>query len=140
MKKSILAFALLTTIAFTSCKGKEKKADTKTTTTEQAEGKKAVEEVKTEVVEGTTEAPTFENEKVGEYIKSYEAYIKDFKAAAESKDMAKFQELGVKGQELAKKAQEFSATGLSAEDTKKLQEYMTKSAEKLQEYAKKMMQ
>ncbi len=128
MKKVFLGLAVMATLAFVSCR------------------KEAVpaEEAQTEKTEVTQEpksdAPSFENEKVGEYIKSYDSYVEDYKNAVGSKDMTKFQALATKGQELAKKAQELTTEGLSEADTKKLNDYMQGKAKELQELAKKMMQ
>lgn len=129
MKKLILGLAILATLTFASCK---------------KEGTEAKEEVKKENTEVKQETkanvPTFDNEKVGEYIKTYDAYLEDYKKVVNSKDMTKFQTLAAKGQELAKKAQALTAEGLSEADSKKLNDYMQKKAKELQELAKKMMQ
>ncbi len=124
MRKLILVFAVVASIAFVSCKGKEG-------------ANKTEEATKTEA---TAEVPAFDNEKVAEYIKKYDAYIEEYKKVVESKDMTKFQTLGTKGQELAKEAQALTATELSAGDLKKLQDYMQQKATEMQEIAKKMMQ
>ncbi len=122
MKKLFLGLFLVVAVSLTSCQGKK-------------DGKATGKETKTE-----TSVPKFDNKKVGEYIKAYDAYIEDYKKIVDSKDMTKFQELGTKGQELAKKAQELTTSGLSASDTKKLNEYMTAKAKELQELSQKMMQ
>ncbi|MBV7440924.1 hypothetical protein KRX57_05785 [Weeksellaceae bacterium TAE3-ERU29] len=125
MKKLILP--LLATFALVSC-GKQDKH-------EEVAPEVQVEEVETV----TTDVPDFDNEEVEEYMKLYDAYIEEYKEAVKSKDMNKFQELSTKGQELATKGQELSTSGLSESDMQKLQEYMTQSAQELQELSQEMM-
>ncbi len=123
MRKLILGFAVVASIAFVSCKGKEGASSSNETTTETK-----------------AEVPAFDNEKVAEYMKKYDAYMEEYKKVAESKDMSKFQTLSTKGQELAKEAQVITGDNLSASDLKKLQDYMQKKASEMQEITKKMMQ
>ena len=130
MKKTVLVFACLATIVFTSCKGKQDNAAVEPQ-------KENTEEV--QATEAESNVPEFDNEELGEYIKLYDAYIKDYEEAVKSKDMTKFQELSTKGQELATKGQELSTSGLSESDMQKLQEYMTQSAQELQELSQEMM-
>ncbi len=129
MKKLILGFAVFASIAFISCKDKKATTEKKGATTEE------VTQTKTNV-----DVPTFDNEKVGEYIKKYDSYIEEYKKIVDSKDMTKLQALGVKGQELAKEAQSLLTGKLSSGDVKKLQDYMREKSTEMQEIAKKMMQ
>ncbi len=129
MKKLILGLAILATLSLASCKKEGAATEEKT--------KKENTEVKQEP---KADVPAFDNEKVGEYIKSYDAYLEDYKKVVESKDMTKFQTLAAKGQELANKAQALTTEGLSEADAKKLNDYMQEKAKELQELAKKMMQ
>lgn len=125
MKKVILGFAAIAMFALVACnKGKE---EAKT-----EEGTK---------VEATSdvEVPKFDNEKLADYMELYDSYIEEYKKVAESKDMTKFQALGTKGQELANKAQTLMTEGLSASDTKKLNDYLQEKAKELQELTQKMM-
>lgn len=130
MKKLILPLVCLATVTLVSC-GKDKKQDDNVTTEVQTET--------VEVEEPASDVPSFDNKEVEDYIKLYNSYIEEFKEAVKSKDMAKFQELSTKGQELAAKGQELSTSGLSESDVKKLQEYMTQSAQELQELSQDMM-
>ncbi len=129
MRKLILGFAVFASIAFISCKDKKATTEKKGATT-------------TEVTQGKTnvDVPTFNNEKVGEYIKKYDSYIEEYKKIVDSKDMTKFQALAVKGQELAKEGQALIGDKLSPSDMKKLQDYMKEKSAEIQEFAKKMMQ
>lgn len=127
MKRIFLVLVSVAMISFVACnnKGKEenKTEDTVTieTTTE-------------------TEVPSFDNEKLGEYITAYDSYLEDYKKVVESKDMTKFQELATKGQELAEKAQALTAEGLSEADGKKLNDYLQEKSKEIQELSQKMMQ
>lgn len=138
MKKVILSLSLVAAVLVVSCKN-EVKSDTKvasentesTETTEKREDNTST--------KSTSEVPSFSDEKVQEYVNAYEAYIEDYKKAVESKDMTAFASLGEKGQNLGTKAQEVMGN-LSAEDVKKLSDYMQKKSAQLQELSKKMMQ
>ncbi len=129
MKKLILGFAVFASIAFVSCKDKKASPEKQDATKQEV--------TKTDK---SVDVPAFENEKVAEYIKKYDAYFEEYKKVVESKDMTKFQTLGTKGQELAKEGQALITDKLSPGDMKKLQEYMKEKAAEMQEVAKKMMQ
>lgn len=140
MKKVILQFALILVIGFSfSCKN----TNTSTTenTTEETSNTETADKAEENQTETTSEggAPSFSDAKVQEYVDAYEAYLEEYKKAVESKDMTAFASLGQKGQELGSKAQEISG-GLSASDAKKLNEYMLKKSEEIQELSKKLMQ
>lgn len=141
MKKTILNFSLLIAIlATTSCKNEAKtdsETSNETTTTEESIEKE--EDKKEESVEANTGVPSFSDPKVQDYVNSYEAYIKEYAKAAESKDMEAFAALGTKGQELGTKAQEVLGN-VSGDDVKKLNDYMQTKATQLQELSSKFMQ
>ncbi|WP_298539460.1 hypothetical protein [uncultured Aquimarina sp.] len=143
MKKTILNFALVMAVLFAaSCKN-----ETKSEATDSADKTEEVEKTEKaeEKVEEKTEAaasdgvPSFSDEKVQEYVNSYEAYIEEYKKVVESKDMTAFASLGQKGQELGTKAQEVMGN-LSGDDVKKLNDYMMAKSTELQELSKKLMQ
>jgi len=140
MKKTILNFALVMAVLFAaSCKN-----ETKSEATESAEKTEEVEKVEEKTEEKTETAasegvPSFSDEKVQEYVNSYEAYIEEYKKVVESKDMTAFASLGQKGQELGTKAQEVMGN-LSGDDVKKLNDYMMAKSTELQELSKKLMQ
>ncbi len=140
MKRIILHFGLILVIGFSfSCK------DTNTTTTENnvektsnATEDNTTEEIKTETA-SENGTPSFSNTKVQEYVDAYDAYVAEYKKAVESKDMTAFATLGQKGQELGTKAQEISS-GLSASEVEKLNTYIMKKSEEIQELSKKLIQ
>ncbi|MFD2562126.1 hypothetical protein [Aquimarina rubra] len=144
MKKTILNFVLIIAVLFTaSCKN-ETKSETSDSAnkTEEVEKTETSEEKsndnKTETA-ASDGVPSFSDEKVQEYVNSYEAYIEEYKKVVESKDMTAFASLGQKGQELGTKAQEVMGN-LSGDDVKKLSDYMTAKSAELQELSKKLMQ
>lgn len=145
MKKVFLSvlFVLALSISFVSCK-KTQDAEVTEETEEVAEAEEAVveaEESVTEAEEATEAAsadvPNFEDQAVQEYVNAYDAYVKEYAAAVESKDMNAFTELSTKGQELGAKAAEV-AGNLSAEDAQKLTEYITAKSKELQELTAKL--
>ena len=79
--------------------------------------------------------PSFDAAEVTDYVASYESYMTDYKKVMESKDMTAMASLSQKGQDLAKKAQELTKN-LSAEDSKKLTDYLTTKAKEMQEMMK----
>ncbi|WP_024771357.1 hypothetical protein [Aquimarina macrocephali] len=136
MKKVILNLSLVIAILAVSCKS-ETKSDTSVS-------KDEVEKVEEKTEENTSSqsangVPNFSDGKVQEYVNSYEAYIEEYKKAVESKDMTAFASLGEQGQKLGTQAQEVMGN-LSADDVKKLSDYMQKKSAQLQELSKKMMQ
>ncbi|WP_103072175.1 hypothetical protein [Aquimarina sediminis] len=144
MKKVILSLSLVLAVLAVSCKN-EAKSDTQDSseTTENTESTEKAEKAEKEEGDTSKESasgvPSFGDEKVQEYVNAYEAYIEDYKKAAESKDMTAFAELGKKGQELATKSQEVMGN-LSGDDVKKLSDYMQAKSAQLQELSQKMMQ
>ncbi len=84
MRKLILVFAVFASVVFVSCKDQKATTDNKKGATT-----KEITQTKTDV-----DVPTFDNEKVGEYIKKYDSYIEEYKKIVDSKDMTKFQALG----------------------------------------------
>ncbi|WP_299253525.1 hypothetical protein [uncultured Aquimarina sp.] len=143
MKKTILNFALVMAVLFTaSCKNETKSeaTDSADTTEEVEKTEKAEEKVEEKTETAASEGvPSFSDEKVQEYVNSYEAYIEEYKKVVESKDMSAFASLGQKGQELGTKAQEVMGN-LSGDDVKKLNDYMMAKSTELQELSKKLMQ
>ncbi|WP_109097443.1 hypothetical protein [Aquimarina sp. AU58] len=136
MKKVILNLSLVIAILAVSCKN-ETKSDSSVS-------KDEVEKVEEKTEENTSSqsangVPNFSDDKVQEYVNSYEAYIEEYKKIVESKDMTAFASLGEKGQKLGQQAQEVMGN-LSGEDVKKLNDYMQKKSEQLQELSKKLMQ
>ncbi|WP_074409214.1 MULTISPECIES: hypothetical protein [Aquimarina] len=136
MKKVILNLSLVIAILAVSCKN-ETKSDSSVS-------KDEVEKVEEKTEEKTSSqsangVPNFNDDKVQEYVNSYEAYIEEYKKIVESKDMTAFASLGEKGQKLGQQAQEVMGN-LSGEDVKKLNDYMQKKSEQLQELSKKLMQ
>ncbi len=137
MKKIVLsALAIATLTIGVSCKNEAKtEKETTATKTEKVETKKEEKKTTTKASNGV---PSFDSKEVQEYVNAYEAYLNEYKEAAEKKDMSAFAALGQKGQELATKAQEINGN-ISAEDAKRLGEYMTEKAKLIQEYSSKMM-
>ncbi|MBW1296997.1 hypothetical protein [Aquimarina litoralis] len=142
MKKTILNFALIIAVLFaTSCKN-ETKSDTSDTAdkTEEVKTEEKTEEKSSDDKAASSDGvPSFSDQKVQEYVDSYEAYIEEYKKVVESKDMTAFASLGQKGQELGTKAQEVMGN-LSGDDVKKLNDYMMAKSAELQELSKKLMQ
>ncbi|MGY3793000.1 hypothetical protein [uncultured Aquimarina sp.] len=142
MKKTILNFALIIAVLFAaSCKNETKSEATDTADkTEEVATEEKSEEKSSEAKSTSSDGvPSFSDQKVQEYVDSYEAYIEEYKKAVESKDMTAFASLGQKGQELGTKAQEVMGN-LSGDDVKKLNDYMTAKSAELQELSKKLMQ
>lgn len=82
--------------------------------------------------------PSFADADVNAFVKAYEDYVAAYKAAAETKDMAKFAELGKQGQDLATKSTAASQKlATSPEEAKKLADYLTAKANEILEYSKK---
>lgn len=128
MKKITLAFILFAALSLVAC---NKKAECS------KEGKKECTEKKQEVkAESSGE---FENKGIAEYISVYESYIKEYKDALKSHDMAKFEKLATKEGELAKKAEQLYSSGLSEADTKKFEAYMQKSMTELEKFTREAM-
>jgi len=140
MKKAILNFALIIAVVFaTSCKNETKSEASDTEEkTEEVEKTEEKSEEKTETA-ASDGVPSFSDQKVQDYVNSYEAYIEEYKKVVESKDMTAFASLGQKGQELGTKAQEVMGN-LSGDDVKKLNDYMMAKSTELQELSKKLMQ
>lgn len=142
MKKTILNFALIIAVLFAaSCKNETKSETTDTADkTEEVATEEKSEEKSSEAKSTSSDGvPSFSDQKVQEYVDSYEAYIEEYKKVVESKDMTAFASLGQKGQELGTKAQEVMGN-LSGDDVKKLNDYMTAKSAELQELSKKLMQ
>ncbi|MHA7057229.1 hypothetical protein ACWGOQ_0008430 [Aquimarina sp. M1] len=143
MKKTILNFALIVAVLFTaSCKNETKsEATDNDERTEEVSQTEETEEEETDNTEAAASdgVPSFSDEKVQEYVNSYEAYIEEYKKVVESKDMTAFASLGQKGQELGAKAQEVMGN-LSGDDVQKLNDYMIAKSAELQELSKKLMQ
>ncbi|GAA0722321.1 hypothetical protein GCM10009430_24610 [Aquimarina litoralis] len=142
MKKTILNFALIIAVLFAaSCKNETKSEATDTADkTEEVATEEKTEEKSSEAKSTSSDGvPSFSDQKVQEYVDSYEAYIEEYKKVVESKDMTAFASLGQKGQELGTKAQEVMGN-LSGDDVKKLNDYMTAKSAELQELSKKLMQ
>ncbi len=141
MKRTFLHFALILILSLSfACKDNNAKAEETTTEeTTEAASETRTEETKAETTSSDSGTPSFSNAKVQEYVDAYEAYIEEYRKAVESKDMTAFAALGQKGQELGTKAQEVS-NGLSAGDAEKLNAYMLKKSEEIQELSKKLMQ
>ena len=86
----------------------------------------------------TTGVPTFADADVNAFVKAYEDYVAAYKAAAESKDMTKFAELGKQGQDLAAKSTAaMQKIAANPEENKKLTDYLTAKAAEIMEYSKK---
>ncbi len=139
MKKVIVILLGLALMVF-SCKN-EKKSETTNeneTTTEVTDNDVSDEDTansgeNTEENSDQVAVPTFENAEIQEYVNSYQEYVNTYKEAFESKDMTKVQEMTAKGQELAQGVSAFA--DISAEDSKKLQDYMTAKTKEMQEIA-----
>ena len=76
--------------------------------------------------------PEFEDAATQEYVKAYDSYVSEYKEAIEKNDMLSLASLGKKGSELATKGQEVTKN-LSAEDSKKLTDFLTSKSKELQE-------
>jgi len=143
MKKTFLNFVLIIAVIFsTSCKNEAKSESSDTAdTTEEVERTDKTEEKSntTSTTSASDGVPSFSDQKVQDYVNSYEAYIAEYKKVVESKDMAAFETLGSKGQELGTKAQEVMGN-LSGDDVKKLNDYMMAKSTELQELSKKLLQ
>ncbi len=137
MKKVILSVLVAGSLLATSCKkAKEAANDVKTTTETVADDtKKAAETVVKETKEAVTEAttgavesalegitiPEFKNPKVGEFLKTYSEYAKEYIAA--NGDVAKITKLSAKSAELAQQGQALSGA-LDAESAPKYAKVM----------------
>ncbi len=139
MKKTILSLLSLGIILFTtSCKDEAKSESSSTEeTTEVAEKKEESDKSEPAKSESSNDVPNFDNEQVQDYVNAYDAYMDEYKKAAESKDMTALGSLGQKGQELGQKAQEVMGN-LSGDDIQKFNDYMQKKSAELQELTKKM--
>ncbi|MDH7445636.1 hypothetical protein [Aquimarina sp. 2201CG14-23] len=141
MKKTILNFVLIIAVLFSaSCKN-ETKSETSENSNNTEEVAKTEEKSNDDTSKTTASegVPSFSDQKVQDYVNSYEAYIEEYKKVVESKDMTAFASLGQKGQELGTKAQEVMGN-LSGDDVKKLNDYMMAKSAELQELSKKLMQ
>lgn len=105
--KKIVLFVFLA-FAMGACK--------KTSTTETTETK--VEETSTSVP-----MPETESAAVTDYMKAYDAYLTEYKAAMIAKDKAKMDELANKGKELSVKGSE-AMKQAQGKDLQRLTEYM----------------
>ena len=142
MKKTILNFALIIAVLFAaSCKNETKSdaSDSADKTEEVKTEEKSEEKSSDDKTTSSDGVPSFSDQKVQDYVDSYEAYIEEYKKVVESKDMTAFASLGQKGQELGTKAQEVMGN-LSGDDVKKLNDYMMAKSAELQELSKKLMQ
>ncbi|MBG6131446.1 hypothetical protein IWQ47_002685 [Aquimarina sp. EL_43] len=145
MKKFFLGALALVFLTVISCKDAANKAEEAADTAEEAveEVAEKVEEAAEEVAEKVEEAvdgvPSFDNQKVQDYVNEYEAYLAEYAKIVESKDMTAFAGLAEKGTNLGKKASEIAGE-LTGDDAKKWTDYMTASSEKMQALAKKMTQ
>ncbi len=145
MKKFFLGALALMFLTVISCKEATDKAKDAAENVEEAteDAANKIEEVTEEVTETIEDAvdgvPNFSDESVQAYVEKYEAYMAEYKKAAESKDMTAFAALGQKAQDLSAGAQEVAGK-LTGEDAEKWTAYMTASAEKMQKYAQEMTQ
>lgn len=148
MKKLILSVLVAGSLMATSCKKAKEAGDavkqgteetveaTKEATKDAVEATKkaATDVVKTveSAIEGVS-IPEFKDPKVGEYVKEYADYAKDYIAA--KGDVVKNADLAKKATELAAKGQEV-LKGLDAEDTKKYSTVMNSIMSKMADAAK----
>ena len=138
MKKFLAVFALAgVMVSCNNKKSEEKKTDADTTvvtTNPPADNPPADNPPVT-----NSGVPTFADADVNAFVKAYEDYVAAYKAAAESKDMTKFAQLGTQGQDLATKATAASQKlAASPEEAKKLSDYLTAKAAEITEYSKKL--
>ncbi|MFD0863685.1 hypothetical protein ACFQ1M_15830 [Sungkyunkwania multivorans] len=138
MKNLLLKASIATILALTvstACKNETMSTEN----TQKTSQVKTETSVKAKTDKSSEGIPSFNDKTVQKYVETYEAYIEDYKKAAESKDMSAFAELGQKGQKLASMGQE-ALSNVSGEDAQKLGEYMTKKAKEIQELSMKMTQ
>jgi hypothetical protein len=135
MKKVFLSIAMVAAIMVTSCKDNAKTDASDKTRTEASTDEEASEAT----AESSDDTPSFSDPEVQAYVDAYDAYIKEYTKAAESKDMTAFANLATKGQELGTMAQNVSGK-MTGADGERLAAYMTEKAEKIQELSKKMME
>ncbi|KAG1658341.1 putative long-chain-fatty-acid--CoA ligase [Nymphon striatum] len=127
--------AMVAAIMVTSCKDNAKTDASDKTRTEASTDEEATEAT----AESSDDTPSFSDPEVQAYVDAYDAYIKEYTKAAESKDMTAFANLATKGQELGTMAQSVSGK-MTGADGERLAAYMTEKAEKIQELSKKMME
>ncbi len=129
MKKTIFLTSAIAVLTLTSCK-KENADATK-------EGAKTEATSEAAPAPANANIPDFDDPKLDEYVKNYEELMTLYNEAITNKDMSKMQELQTKASEMATQGQAF--TSVSADDTKKLQDYMTKKSQELQAMMSKML-
>ena len=144
MKKLFALMLIGGFFAFAACKKSEKteettttETETTTTTEETGKGEEATTstETTTEASSSSAAMPEFSSAGAKEYAKMYQEYVDAYLKAVESKDAAQLQELSKKGQEMATKMS--TIKDITAEDSKKLGEWMTAKSKELQEAATK---
>ncbi len=144
MKKVILSVLIVGSLLATSCKkakegAKSVKETTETVVNKTAEGVETATEVANQAVKSAEslvagiEVPSFNNEEVDNYVKSFAEYAK---AYIDAKGDVLKGDLSKKGQELASKASGVISK-LNADDAKKLSDFMTGLQAKMVESTKK---
>ena len=140
MKKIFAVLALVGVM--TSCKDKKKeevKVEPTTTTPTTTEPTTTTTEPTT-TTPTTGGVPSFKDADVQAYAQAYADYVDAYKKAAESKDMAKFSELGKMGQDLGAKTTAMTQKLQSnPEEAKKLSDFLMAKAAEISEYSKKLM-
>lgn len=120
MRKII--FLLFVALSLGACKNESKEV-------KEAE-KTTVEMIPEETVTVSTDKPTFKSEAAQQYVDAYDQFITNYKAAMDSKDQVKIQELNNEMLKLSAKGTE-ALKGLETEDATKLSEYMTNKSQEL---------
>ena len=127
MKKILLTATVLGVVSLTSCKSEKEKVVDNVNQTQTA-----IEETANDAVVAAQETsaavasalPTFTSPEAAAYAQKFSDYVGELKAVAAKGDQAKLTELTAKSVEYAKELQGITQK-LSAEDAKKLQDFVT---------------
>jgi len=134
MKKLLLAATVLGVVSLSSCKSEKEKVVDNVNATETA-----IQETTTDAVEATQETvkdlaaalPTFASTEAAGFAQKYSDYVGELKAVAAKGDQAKLTELTAKSVEYSKELQAITQK-LSAEDAKKLTDFVTELQKSVQ--------
>lgn len=134
MKKILLTATVLGVVALTSCKSEKEKVVenvTKTQTAIEETANDAVTAAQETTAEVASALPTFTSPEAASYAQKFSDYVGELKAAASTGDQAKLTELTAKAVEFQKELQGIKQN-LSAEDAKKLQDFVTELQKSVQ--------
>ena len=120
MKKILLSAALVSALAFTSCKKETKIEPTVETTTTDAP---IIEDTADVAEDINLVVPTLKSAEAQSFLTDYTTFVTDFQTATTHKDAAQLAALGPKINEYALKAQEL-AKKIPAEDAVAFNDYV----------------